>query len=559
MIKFLALLKILLINTFGISALRSKASKNRLAYLKILGLGLAIVAGIAPTIGLYSKLLWEGYDLLAPIGQEGAIITLGMVLVSSMIFFFGIFYVINLFYLAGDAQSLLALPLRGWQVLGARFTVVLCYEYLTELPFLLPPIIVFGIKSSASPIYWIYSLFGFLLIPLLPLGLATIPTVILMRFANLGRRKDLFKILGGLIAIVLAVGLQFVFQKSGPNVMDPAFVQNLLTDPNGLMNLISRVFPSTQYLGLALVNADNATGFFNLLLFTGLSLLAVILAWEVGDKLYFKGLVGSSETNARRKKLTSSDYKRLVTGSPALLSYCIKELRLLIRTPIYFINCVLTNILIPVLLIIPFWLQSRNETGPMPWDGLLSNPEGSIIVVAAVVGIAVFLNATNAITATSLSREGKEFFISKYIPLSFQKQIQAKLISGYILGGLGTILLLIAANVLIPLNIAINGSILAVGLVAIIPTIETGLLIDIFHPKLDWDNEQKAVKQNLNVIWSMLASILIGGCIIYTVIRFFHTLAAAAAFMFGGFGLLAWVLYYWLMTRGVEYYQKLEG
>jgi len=559
MIKFLALLRILLINTFGISVLRSKASKNRMAYLKMLGLGLAIVAGIAPTIGLYSKLLWAGYDLLVPIGQEGAIITLGIVLVSSMIFFFGIFYVINLFYLAGDVQSLLALPLRGWQVLGARFTVVLCYEYLTELPFLLPPLIVFGIKSGASPIYWIYVLFGFLLAPLLPLGLATVPTVILMRFANLGRRKDLFKILGGLIVVVLAVGLQFVFQKSGPNTMDPAFVQNLLTDPNGLMNLISRVFPSTKYLGLALVNADNASGFSNLLLFTGLSLLAVILAWGIGDKLYFKGLVGSSETKARRKKLTSSDYKRLATGSPALLSYCLKEIRLLIRTPIYFINCVLTNILVPVLLIIPFWLQSNNETGPMPWEDLLAKPEGTIIVVAAVVGLAVFLTSSNAITSTSLSREGKEFFISKYIPLSFQKQIQAKLISGYIFSGLGTILLVIAANVLFPLNIAINSTILAVGLVAIIPIIETGLLIDIAHPKLDWDNEQKAVKQNLNVIWSMLASILIGGCIIILVIRFIHTLAAAAAFMFGGFGLLGLVLYYWLMSRGIEFYRKLEG
>ena len=261
-----------------------------------------------------------------------------------------------------------------------------------------------------------------------------------MRFANLGKRKDLFKILGGMIALVLAIGLQFVFQKSGPNAMDPAFVQNLLTDPNGLMNLISKVFPSTKYLGLALVNADNALGVVNLLLFTSLSLLAVIMAWAVGDKLYFKGLVGSSETTARRKKLTNSDYKRLVTGSPALLSYCIKEIRLLIRTPIYFINCVLTNILVPVLLIIPFWLQSRNSAGPMPWDDLLSIPGGSTILLAVIVGVAIFLTATNAITATSLSREGKEFFISKYIPLAYKKQIQAKLLSGYIFGGLGSVL-----------------------------------------------------------------------------------------------------------------------
>lgn len=559
MTKFLALLKVLLLNNLGISVFRSKASKNRLEYLKILGLGLAIVLGIAPAIAFYAKLLWDGYTLLIPLGQEGAIISFGIVTVSSIIFFFGIFYIINVFYLAGDTQNLLALPLRGWQVLGARFAVVLFYEYLNELPFLLPPLIIFGIRSGASPVYWLYSLFGLLLIPLLPLGLATIPTVAVLRFANLGRRKDLFKILGGISVLALAVGLQFLLQKSGPNAADPAFLQNLLTDRNGFMNLISRLFPSGKYLGLALINADKVSGLIDLLQFTGLSLLAVILAWMAGDKLYFQGLIGSSETTARRKKLTSSDYKRLAAGSPPLLSYCIKEIRLLIRTPIYLINCVLTNLLVPVLLIIPFWLQSHTNNSPAPWEDLLTDPKGELILMAAIIGTAMFLTASNSIAATSLSREGREFLISKYIPLSYQKQIQAKLLSGYVFSGLGALLLMTAASLLLPLDTGITGTILAVSLTAITPVIEAGLLIDIIHPKLDWDNEQKAVKQNVNVVWSMSFSILLGGSIIYIAIRFFNNPSAAAVFMLVCFGLTALFLYYWLMTRGIEFYRKLEA
>ncbi len=559
MTKFLALLKILLRNTLGLSALRYKGGKNRIEYLKTIGIVLAIIVGITPTIALYTKLLWEGYDLLAPLGQEGAIINLGIVLVSTLIFFFGIFYVINLFYLAGDSQSLLALPLRGWQVLGARFTVVLCYEYLTELPFLLPPIIIYGLKSGASPLYWLYALLGFFLIPLLPLGVATIPSVILMRFANLGRSKDVLKILGGLIAIGLAIGLQIVFQKLGPSTTDPAFLQNLLTDRTGLMNLISRVFPSTRYLGLALVKAEEAAGLISLLKFTGLSLLAVILAWAAGERWYFQGLVGSGEITAKRKKLTTSDYRKLAAGSSALWSYSKKEIRLLIRTPIYFINCVLVNLLAPVLLILPFWLQAHNQGNAAPWEELLANPKALMIIMIAIVGVSIFLTATNGISSTSLSREGKEFFISKYIPLPYKKQIQAKLISGYVFSALGTLLLMIAANVALDLNIKTNLMVLGVSLIAIIPALEIGLLIDILRPKLDWDNEQKAVKQNLNVILSMLASILAGGGIIYAVIRFFQDMAWAAVFMLGVFGLLALVLYYWLVTRGVERYRKLES
>jgi ABC-2 type transport system permease protein len=552
-------MKILLINSFGISAIRAKARKNKLEYLKMLGLGLVIAAGLAPTLWLYTKIIIQGYDLLAPIQQQGAILSLCIVMVSTMIFFFGIFYVINFFYFAGDAQSLLALPLSGWQVLGARFSVVIAYEYLTQLPFLLPPLLIFGIKSGAPLTYWLYALIGFLLIPLLPLSLATIPTVVIMRFANLGRRKDLFKILGGLMVIAIAVGYQFLFQKSGINAMDPVFLQNLLTDQNGLVNLISRIFPNTKYLGLALIAAHKAAGIINLSIFAALSLLAVALAWLVGDKLYFKGLVGSTETTVRRKTLTSSDYEKLGKGSPALLSYCMKEIRLLFRVPPYFMNCVLTNLLIPVFMIIPFLIQSRNEKEAVPWESLIAQPEGQKILMVVIVGAVIFLAGSNAITSTSLSREGKEFFISKYIPLSYKNQVLAKLLSGYMFGIIGAVLLLIGAIVLMPLDIRLIVMILAVSLVALLPIIEAGLLIDIFRPKLDWDNEQKAVKQNLNVLFSILFSILLGGAVLYIVIRFINSPTLAAAFMLCCFGLAAVLLYYLLMTKGIEQYHKLEG
>ncbi|MEN6328083.1 MAG: hypothetical protein ABFD18_17965 [Syntrophomonas sp.] len=557
--RFLALLKILLINYFGISLFQMKTSKNRMKYFKKIGLVLLIIVALAPTIALYVKLLVQGFDLLAPLGQEGAILTLGIVLVSFIVFLFGIFYIINFFYFADDAHNLLALPLSGYQVLGARFSVVLVNEYLSALPFLLPPLLVYGIKSGASVLYWLYALIGFLLVPLLPLGLATIPTVIIMRFANLSRRKDLLKILGGLMVIVLAVGYQFLFQKSGPNAMDPVFLQHMLTDRGGLMNLMSRVFPSTRYLGLALINADQLIGLVNLLQFAGLSLLMVALAWLTGDKLYFKGLVGSTETSVKRKKLSEADYRRVGKGLPPVLSYWAKEMRLLFRTPTYFINSVMTNILVPVLLTIPFFIQSRNQKIAMPWEELLGGAQGQTILMAIVIGVIVFMIGSNAVTATAISREGRELYVSKYIPLSYRKQILAKLLSGYLLGMCGAVLMIIAVRILMPLDNYLIAMLLGVSMVAITPVIEAGLIIDLYNPKLNWENEQQAFKQNFNVVFSMLLAILLGGGIIYVVVRYLHTPVQAALFMLVGFGLVALLLYYFLMTWGIKRCYELEG
>lgn len=557
--KLWALLKILLINYFGVSTFQIKNKEHHMKYLKTLGLGALIIAALTPTLALYIKLLIDAFDLLAAIGQAGAILTLGFVMVSSIIFVFGIFYVINFFYFADDAQGILALPLSGWQVLGARFSVVLCYEYLTALPFLLPPIFVYGIKAGVPILYWIFALIGFSLVPLLPLGLATIPTVVVMRFANLSGRKDLFKILGGLLVVVLAVAYQFLFQKSGLNVTDPEFLTTLLTDPNGLMNLVSRIFPSTRYLGLSLVHADEWSGFVNLLLFAGMSLLMVALAWVTGEKFYFQGLVGSTETSARRKKPKLEDYERLGRSWPAVVSFWIKEVRLLLRTPTYFINCVLTNFLVPVLVAVPFFIQSNSRDGLVPWEGLFATPQGQTYMMLAIIGLIVFIAGSNGITATSISREGKGFYISKYIPLAYQKQIQAKILSAYVFGALGAVALILIVRILMPLQISLVAMLLGLSLVAILPVIELGMLIDILRPKLVWENEQQAFKQNLNVILLMMGAVLLAGPILYVVFRFIHTPATAAALMLVYFGLIALMMYYFLMDWGVKRYDRLEG
>lgn len=557
--KLIALLKVTITSSFGISVFKANVKRNKWEYLKVLGIGAAIAAGFTPILLLYFKILWQGFALLAPIGQEGAILTLGIVLVNSMIFYFGIFFIINTFYFAEDTEILLTLPLRPWQVLGARFLLILFYEYLTELLFLVPPLVIFGVKSAAPAIYWIYAVLGYFLIPLFPLALASLFTMVVMRFTNLGRKKDLLKILGGILVIVLAISFQLLFQKSGPNAMDPAFLNNLLTNPNGLLNVISRNFPFTRWLALALIHSSTPPAFFYMLSFAGTSLLAVAITWLIGEKVYYRGLIGSGETTVKRKHANSLAHKQLVKVSSPTISYLIKEIRLLVRTPSYFLNCVLINFLVPVLLIIPFFLQSRNLNAPPPWESIPHNSKLQIIIMVIISSIAIFLAVTNAITATSLSREGKQFFISKYIPLPYEKQIQAKLLSGYIFGIVGTILLLLATGLLLKLGITMILIIFTITLVAILPAIEAGLLIDIYRPKLNWDNEQKAVKQNLNSVFAMLVSVFFGGCVSYPVIKYIQAMFPAILFMLFGYGMLAGLLYYILMTKGIAQYRKLEG
>jgi hypothetical protein len=102
-------------------------------------------------------------------------------------------------------------------------------------------------------------------------------------------------------------------------------------------------------------------------------------------------LIGSTETTTRRKSLTSSEYNRLSKERPAVLSYFLKEVRLLLRTPTYFINCIMTNLLVPVILAIPFLIQSQSDQQLLSLAKLTAKPDGQTILMVILVGVIMFL------------------------------------------------------------------------------------------------------------------------------------------------------------------------
>lgn len=548
--EFWALFKTLLINSVGLSVIWSDKAGRRKKLLKILGLGLLIVVGFAPAIYLYTRLLIQGYDLLAPLGQQGAIISLGLTVAAGMVFFFGVFYVISTFYFTDYMQNLLALPLAPWQLLGAQFSLVVVYEYLSTLPFVLPPLLVYGVKAQVSPLFWIYALASFFLIPLFPLSLAALPTVIIMRFSNIGRHRDWLKIAGGVLIIVIAVGIQIPLQRG----LDPGAIQEILTRPGGLMEWTGRMFPSNLWLARALVYSDTLTGLGYWLIYVLISVAAVAATWVVGDRVYLAGLAGSGESmpgKTGKRTLTGGKY----TLRSTFFAYFFKEVRLLLRTPPYFINCVLTNFLGPFILIIIPLLQPQQTSN---LTLIAQHPRSPIIIMLASLGLVAFLAASNAITGTTFSREGRQLFVSRYIPIDFINLALAKIASGLLFGGTGA--LFVAGIVLWLFKIPpVEGlGLFFLSLLVQLPILMTGLLIDLYNPKLEWENEQGAVKRNMNVLYSMIAGLVLLGPVLWGAYHL-DSLYAAGLVLAGAVIIESVLLFMAIRGPGQERFYRLEA
>jgi len=123
----------------------------------------------------------------------------------------------------------------------------------------------------------------------------------------------------------------------------------------------------------------------------------------------------------------------------------------------------------------------------------------------------------------------------------------------------GFLLMVIPAAVLIKAPVYFTILVLAASFAAMLLTGMMGLMIDLLNPKLDWDTEQMAVKQNMNLLYNMLASMVIGfGLIALTFMLRLEI--AAAAVLFSGIVILGCAgMYYLMKTYGTVRFRELEG
>jgi ABC-2 type transport system permease protein len=154
MSNYIALTKVLLKNS--LTSFNAKKGKGWLnSNVKNIALLAVIVVSMLPLVGGIAALVWSSYGIFKSIGQEGLILASGLLSVGMIVLFFGIFYVMNVFYFSKDVESLLPLPLRPSTIMAAKFTVTLLYEYLTELVVLAPILVAFGVASRAGIVYYL--------------------------------------------------------------------------------------------------------------------------------------------------------------------------------------------------------------------------------------------------------------------------------------------------------------------------------------------------------------------------------------------------------------------
>jgi len=394
-----------------------------------------------------------------------------------------------------------------------------------------------------------------LTLPILPLVYSTVLIMLLMRFVRFVRNPDRYAWIVGLLSLAFAMVFMFVSQDMF--TLDEDALIAMLTGEPLAATAMNFVFLANNLAARAIDAAASLAAVQSIafqLLNVVVAIAALVIFFMLAQALYFKGIVGLGESGSNNKKMTRDDVIAGTVGQGVFRSYVVKELRLLFRSPVAFMNSVLMVLLMPIILIgtfIPIFTGGSDDPMLEVLATIdLTDPRTAAIALVGVTILALVTGGSAPITATAISREGRNFFVMKYLPVRYQTQLHAKAMSGLLVVLPGLLVIFAALTWLFqpPVLLAVAAVLIAVPCAVFLNYL--GLYFDLMRPKLDWDNESEAVKANMNVLLMVFGAMGVAAGVGIAGFFWLHTPFMAFIALFGG-SLLLMALALWLvLARG---------
>ena len=519
---------------------------------------------LLPSIVGMGFLSFQIIGLAKAAGMEKILIGLFLTSVSAVTLVLGFYHTIIVFFFGKDNESLIYLPLKPNEILTARFLTVLIFELATQLFFLLTPMIVYGIRSG-SFLYWLYAVLVYVLFPVTPLVLSCTVGLLVMPLLNRLKNKDMATTIMSLVIIISVFVVSLLSGKVQSSVMDSpqAFAELLNKGDMSVLGVMARIIPSVRFAALALADSATLSGLINVFVFILVNVAFFVVFLFLGKTLYFQGVIGLSQVTAGKAFSESALTAQKASARSPVRQYVFKEVRVLMRTPAYFMNCITVNILVPIMIVLPGIVYGNadlfNQINSFIAGMDTSLYIGNMISFGFVAGMV--LASLNSIAATAISRDGGDFRFCKYIPMPIKAQILSKILPAVIIGLVNSTLIIILTALFIQLPVLPVILVWLSSAAGVLCQSFAGILFDLTMPKLNWSNETAAVKQNFNTVFCIFSTAAAGALIVVLqlfVNSRFNTVISAVIMTVVIFTLVL-VSYMLVLTYGVRRFEDIEN
>ena len=451
-----------------------------------------------------SIMVASSYEPMHQIGQESLLLSTIVSLGATVSFLFGIYIIMDVFYFSNDIEQILPLPFKSSDILIGKFISVLINMYI-YMSMIILPLIKYGIVSKANFIYYFYIIIVVLLAPIVPIILASLICIFLMRFTSLSKHKDMFRTISGILSLVLGVGFNTLSRSSGRN--SPNMAQILSNKGANKINVIDNIFITNKISSYGLIYNNEFKGFIYILASVILSAILLYLYYRIAGRSYLKGIIGLSESYSKKKDiLKDGKLKGFIKVNSPMKALVIRDIKNIFRTPQLFINCIAMILYLPAILLV----TSSSASSIYKARNIIAESPKYYAMVLAICFIGGSLCVmTGGAGTTALTRDVKDFTVLKYIPISYKVHLKSKIISCLCINEIGSLvvlsgLILVRANIIL----IILGTILSFNSIAFVTMI--GIYMDFKSPKLDWEDEKDMFRKRYSSLLIMLFIFIIG-------------------------------------------------
>jgi len=475
--------------------------------------GIYIVLGVVllPLLAmLFSTFVSAGEFLSEPqyAPYLNAAVTFAITAIELVNVFFGLKSMLGTVYMSNDSDMLLALPLKTVTIFLSKLAVCYIVEFFSTLVMLAATLLPLGIGLSAGAGYFAALIFGAFLIPLISLLAVAILSVPLLLVSNLFRNKGA---VGTIIYVLLfgalmALYMWFVVSLGwGTGDFNGADVGAML---DGILESVSSaaayLYPNVWLSGaFTAATFGGWIGNFALFLLSALVLLGLTVL--LSGKIFLWNMRKSQENAGKGGKKTTYKF----AGGNKISSLLAADFKNMLRTSSLGFYCLTQVVVIPVCVVI-YCLALKDVGGEGEMQNLLSMVSRVMLVIMEPM--------TCVTAASSVSREGENFYLIKTLPVKPSQYAWAKLIISLIFNGAAFALSVVFECIFVKIGIVVGLLDFLTVFCASAGVSAALVLIDMKNPRLKWTTVQQGLKNNPSSLWGMLVGFVAGGVLTVVVV-----------------------------------------
>lgn len=421
-----------------------------------------------------------------------------------------------------DLPLLRSLPVGEGELLLSRYLILLIEAVIEAQLVFIPFFIASLLLLEFNAVYYLLLIFSALTIPALSVSFMSLLSYLAARYTIVRYLKNIL-LWSASALMVLFIVFVYSDENFGVNGLDSYL-------PGSYRHAVS---PSLIRLLLAGVVSS---------LILSVALLALSLHFSKGVEL----AVGEKSAG-RRGAVTLKAHSQL----QAMVS---REMRIILSSSANYVE-LFGELLIPLILVILFAAFDVLEVLVVLADNPLLREEGAFFSMLLIQ----LIYSISQLSSTSVSREGRDFTLSRVYPVTVRTRVHAKLLLHLLLvipfelcfTAISFVLTAAAPSEALLLLLSELPLTLCISLI--------GLNIDFRHPHTEWERPQEAVKQNVNVLLAFIFVLLFNVVVIVPaalVLVLLENRLLAALIMFLLPSLLAIPLYRLCLSAAKRLYEE---